>query len=326
MRVIIDKLTEYYRRKHQDGEVTVYEAEKLALGWETELYSIVVELERSGHRVKEEHIVRLFSGAYGAEKAEKEYKVMNYLFNAGYPVPKVFHLETDESTLSKPFIVMERIEGHNMMDDLMNASEEGQKSLMTLFIRLWVNLHNLKVPNEFKGTGTQEYVDRILSWSRKHIVENRIDWLKPVLDWLDERKTQVSSETPSIIHRDYHPNNVMLRNDGSPVVLDWGATEAGDYRDDLAWTILLGTVYLDQGFKETVLKTYREISGHKVQDIEFFEVIAIFRRLHDFAISFTSGPEKMGMRPGALAMMRQDSAQYTKVYDLLKKRTGLRIP
>ena len=55
-------------------------------------------------------------------------------------------------------------------------------------------------------------------------------------------------------------------------------------------------------------------------------MIAIFRRLHDFAISFTSGPEKMGMRPGALAMMRQDSAQYTKVYDLLNERTGLRIP
>jgi aminoglycoside phosphotransferase (APT) family kinase protein len=251
---------------------------------------------------------------------------MTYLFHAGYPVPKVFYLETNTGTLGNPFIIMERIEGRTMMDDLMNASEEEQQSMMTLFIRLWVDLHTLTIPDEYKGTTTHEYVNRILNWGKRNITDHNIDWLKPVLNWLNERKPQLTCEAPSIIHRDYHPNNIMLRNDGSPVVLDWSSVTVGDYRDDLAWTILLGTVYLDPNFKGTVLKTYEEIAGCQIQDIDFFEVNAIFRRLQDFAISFTSGPEKMGMRHGALEMMRQDSRQYIKIYDLLHERTGLEVP
>ncbi|UCD96302.1 MAG: hypothetical protein JSV35_07365 [Candidatus Bathyarchaeota archaeon] len=47
---------------------------------------------------------------------------------------------------------------------------------------------------------------------------------------------------------------------------------------------------------------------------------AIFRRLQDFAISFISGPEEMGMRPGALEMMRQDFKQYAKINDRLQEK------
>jgi aminoglycoside phosphotransferase (APT) family kinase protein len=323
---IIDRLTRYYRKQLQNDVATVTEAKKLPMGWETELYSIVVESESSGRHVKEQHIVRLFSGANGRDKAEGEYKALTYLYSVGYPVPKVFYLETDTGTLGKPFITMERIEGRTMMNYLRNASEEEQQSMMTLFVKLLVDLHALTIPDEFKGITTQEYLNGILSWGRKNLQEHRIDWLNSVFDWLNERKTQLISETPAIIHRDFHPNNIMLREDGSPVVLDWSAVTVGDYRDDLAWTILLGTLYLDPSFKGPFLKTYREISGREIQDIEFFEVNAIFRRLQDVAISFMSGPEKLGMRPGALEMMRQDSEKYLKIYSLLQERTGLEVP
>lgn len=60
-------------------------------------------------------------------------------------------------------------------------------------------------------------------------------------------------------------------------------------------------------------------------DFEFFEVMAIFRRVRDVSVSFISEAEEMGMRPDALEMMRQDSKHLHKVYDLFTKRTRLRI-
>jgi len=68
------------------------------------------------------------------------------------------------------------------------------------------------------------------------------------------------------------------------------------------------------------------VSRRVVRDFEFFEVMAIFRRLRDVSVSFTSGAEEMGMRPDAVEMMRQDSEHLHAVYDLLGERTGLKIP
>jgi aminoglycoside phosphotransferase (APT) family kinase protein len=335
---IVKSLEEYYNKEYVNGEnLVISKVKEITMGWETELYSFIVAFEETGHHVKEERVIRLYHGNGAAEKASREFKVMSYLFDAGYPVPEVFHLETRAKILDKPFIIMEKIKGHNMMDDLLRASEKEQKSLMTLFIRLWVDLHNLEIPrtseelytylsygvSEIKDT--QWYIERNLNWARKDVEGFSIRWMEPVLHWLDEHKAGVSSEKLSIIHRDFHPNNVMIREDGSLVVIDWGAVTVGDFRDDLAWTILLGITYLDPSFREIILKTYQEISGRKILDIEFFEVNAIFRRLRDFTISFKNSPEQMGMRPGALEKMRQDSEQLRGVYGLLKEKTGLRI-
>ncbi len=339
LRNILKSLEEYYNKKYVNKKnLVISEVKEITMGWETELFSFIVVFEEAGHQVKEERVIRLYQGNWAAEKASREFRVMSYLFDAGYPVPKIFHLETDERVLDKPFIIMERITGHNMMDDLLRASEEERKSLMTLFIRLWVDLHNLEIPRTSEESyiylsrgvsnikDTQGYINTILNWARKDIEDFSIQWMEPVLDWLDEHKSGVSSERLSIIHRDFHPNNVMIREGGSSIVIDWGAVTVGDYRDDLAWTILLGITYLDPGFEEIVLKTYQEISGRKILDIEFFEVNAIFRRLRDVAISFNNGPGQMGMRPSALERMRQDSKQLRRVYGLLKDKTGLRIP
>jgi len=101
---------------------------------------------------------------------------------------------------------------------------------------------------------------------------------------------------------------------------------AGDYRADLAWTMLLMSTYDDPAFREIILKSYEEASGREIRDIEFFDVLAIGRRILDVSSSFVVGAEQAGMRAGALKMMRKFSDHLHKVYELLKERTGLRLP
>ena len=310
--------------------MAISEVKEITMGWETELYSFDVESREAGNQVREERVVRLYSGISGAEKAAKEFRVMSRLSEAGYPVPVVFHVETDEKILGRPFIIMERIRGHNMREDFLKSSDEELESLMIVFIKLFVDLHNLDgarlFPGDYFAGDTATYVNRILDWARRNIEGYGIGWLRPALDWLDQRKTDVSTERLSIIHQDFHPDNIMIREDRSPVVIDWGAVEAGDYRADLAWTILLMSTYWHPAVGKVILKKYQEVSGREVRDFEFFEVLAISRRLRDVSVSLTSGAEEMGMRPGAVEKMRQDSEHLHRVCSLLKEKTGLRIP
>ena len=331
MSAIVERLAEYYSRHYLDREnLVISEVKEITMGWETELYSFNAEFKEGGHLVKEERVVRLYDGNYAAQKAAKEFRVMSTLSGAGYPVPEVFHLEEDDSTLGKPFIVMERIRGRKMTEDFLEGSREERAYLMSLFMKLFVDLHNLDGARLFPGDyfvgGTVGYVNRILDGGRRDVKHHGIGWLSPVVEWLDDHKAGVSREKLSIIHRDFHPDNIMIREDGSPVVIDWGAVEAGDYRADLAWTILLLSTYWDPAVGKVILKKYQEVSGREVRDFEFFEVLAICRRLRDVSVSLTSGAEEMGMRLGAVEKMRQDSEHLQRVYGLLKEKTGLRIP
>lgn len=325
MRAISRSLAEYYDSDLDQGNTQILKVKKITMGWETELYSFVVQFNRGERQIREERVVRLYAGHWASEKASKEFEMMTYLLKVGYPVPKVFSFEPDVEILGKPFIIMEKIKGHNLMEDFENSSSSDRESLMTRFIELWVNLHEVDVPENIERKATREYIDHQLKSARNRIKLHGLHWLEPVLDWLNEHKMVVPPKRLSIIHRDFHPDNVMVREDGSMVVVDWGAVMIGDYRDDLAWTILLGITYLDPGFRRVVLENYERISGRKISDIEFFEVRAMLRRVLDVVISLKNGPEQMGMRSGALEMMKRDREHFRSVCLLLKEKTGLKV-
>lgn len=331
MRNIKEGLAEYYNRCYPERvNQTILEVEDITSGWEAELYSFIVEYEEKGQTLREERVARVYQGNVATQKAMREFKMISGLSGAGFPVPKVFHLETDATLLDGPFIVMERVRGRSL-SKAYHTSEEGEaKKLVAEFVRIWVDLHNLDgvslFPEDFPRGDTQDYLDYMLSYANNRIEETGIGWLQPVIDWLEEHRFGVTPERLSILHQDYHTENVLLRDDGSLVVLDWTAAMAGDYRADLAWTVLLMSTYDNAAFREIILESYEETSGREIGDIEFFDVLAIGRRILDVSSSFAAGAEQAGMRAGALEMMRESSDHLHKVYELLKERTGLKLP
>jgi hypothetical protein len=100
----------------------------------------------------------------------------------------------------------------------------------------------------------------------------------------------------------------------------------GDYRIDLGWTLMLlwSAGYLV--LREAILSEYARLSGHPVEQIEYFEVMNSLWRLFDFVVSLSSGAETLGMRPETVATMRAQGERFQRVYDLLRDRTGLRLP
>jgi len=171
----------------------------------------------------------------------------------------------------------------------------------------------------------RKYIDNVLDWGAEQLTLFGLTGFLPVVDWLRDRRDGVPCDQPSPIHFYFHPANVFLRPDGSAVVLDWSGFEISDARFDLAWTLVLFSSYEGAAWRERILNTYERHIGTPVKQIAYFEVFACVRRLFSIVASIQGGADKLGMDPNAVALMKEQMFAHRRVYDLLLKRTGIRV-
>ena len=321
----------YYRRVHPSWEgVSVADLVDMTSGWETELYGFMLGFSEGGLHISRRLVARLYPGRFAAGKAVKEFSVMGRLGEAGYPVPEVHEVETDAEVLGLPFMIMDWVEGHSMMDDFLGVPVESLGPHLDAFTRLFVDLHRIDPTPIFSESprfkDTSGYLEMDLERVARDLDERGPPWLKPVLDWLDENRHGVSPGRFSVLHRDFHPGNIMVRPDGSHAVIDWGAASLGDPRADLMWTVLLASAFWGRPFGDSILEAYRRVIGEEVSDEGFFEVAAILRRIQDTSISFMRGSEEAGMRAGGLEQMKESLGHLHSVHGFLEERTGIRLP
>src|SRR5205085_1520958 len=86
------------------------------------------------------------------------------------------------------------------------------------------------------------FIDREIS--TLHEMIGRLEGREPpslgdALAWLTSRRSTVPCERLVVVHGDFHRNNVLLRADGAPFVIDWSNVRLADCRSDLAWTRLI---------------------------------------------------------------------------------------
>jgi aminoglycoside phosphotransferase (APT) family kinase protein len=330
-KISVAALLDYYRGAHPSWDgVSVTDGVDMTSGWETELFGHTLEYSEDGLHVSKRLVTRLYSGRYAAGKAMKEFTVMCRLGEAGYPVPEVHEVETDADALGVPFMIMDWIEGRSMMDDFLETPTEKLGHHIDAFTRLFVDLHRvdpaLVYPEAPCFEDTSHHLEMALKRTALDLDERGPPWLKPVLDWLDEHRQGVSPGGCSVLHRDFHPGNVMVRPDGSHAVIDWGASSLGDPREDLMWTVLLASAFWGRAFGETLLEAYQRVAGEEARDARFFEVAAIYRRIQDTSISFTRGAEAASMRAGAVEQMKESLGHLHSVHGFLEEMTGIRLP
>jgi hypothetical protein len=67
------------------------------------------------------------------------------------------------------------------------------------------------------------------------------------------------------------------------------------------------------------------VSKKPVENIDFFMVTSIIRRLLDLATSIHSGTKAIGLRKDTLELMRSDKQNYLRAYNMLMEITGLEL-
>jgi hypothetical protein len=99
-----------------------------------------------------------------------------------------------------------------------------------------------------------------------------------------------------------------------------------DPRFDLGWTLLLTYAHAGASWRGRVRHEYERQAGRAIERLEWFDVAACARRLHDVVVSLASGPEALGMRPEAVIQIKEQMPAVGRTYDVLRERTGIVVP
>lgn len=290
-------------------------------GWESEVYFFSFSLPDAP---PEERVLRLYAGG-DSEKARREFEVIQRLRQAGYPVPQVYHLEPDPAPLGNPFIIMEKVQGEVLWQPLYHpASPQQGEQMLRLFARLYVRLHRLD-PAPFSPSPAPHPVSGMLDSWQPYLTLLPGEDFASTWQWLRQREASVRGARPALNHFDFHANNILIRPDGSPAVIDWTGALVADPRYDLAWTLLLTEAYQGTAWRQRTLRAYEEEAGEAVLDLDFFDVAACLRRLFSILVSQAQGAQAMGMRPGAEQDMLQ-AEPIQRVYQRLQACTALPVP
>ncbi len=230
-----------------------------------------------------------------------QFHTIERLQKSGIPVSKTYWLEMDKSILDSPFYIMGYIPGitacevppYHSAGLCVECTPEQRAKMWWGCLEMMAKIHKLswkKYDFSFMGIpkgGADaldrqlDYYERYLNWVRKEpqpILDKALEWLKEkrfapkrvTLCWGDCR-------IPNLLYDD--KLNVVA-------VLDWEMASICDPISDLAWFFFLdwhhslgyGIPRLE-GFpdqKETI-KRYEELTGFKVENLRYFEVLAAFK-------------------------------------------------
>ncbi|MDT8382626.1 MAG: phosphotransferase [Brevefilum sp.] len=326
----IQKLVNYYINSGLLNP-QIYLDRVIYTGWESEIYLFTLKSGTESDRIVVRRALRLLTGANFSE-AEAEFKTLGLLGKAGYPVPQVYALGRPDEAFGRPFIIMQSVQGGNFANRFPKTTGDDQKPLDD-FIALFRRLHTLdwrlyiENPDAINPPGQPYYhFDRQLEIFSGYFSRADFTGLDPAMAWLIAQRERAACEHASVIHYDFHPDNILEDGEGKLYVVDWTSADISDYRFDLAWTLTLALAYRGVDRRLMILKEYERQMGDKVPELDVFEAAAIVRRIGFVMLSLGAGADKMGMRPEAAEAMRRDKLPLTRIFGRLQEITSLDFP
>lgn len=326
IRKVEEGLGAFLRDLHGE-DIQVEDFEDITVGWETQIVAFRL-VPHGGDAL--DLVVRIYSGPSGGRKAELEFNVIHRLASVGYPVPRVYAYEAGGETLGSPFLVMERIKGGVLWDVFFSSPREKYGEVLALNSRLMARLHEIppaKVLPGVQRVGTRRRVLSRIGEEATELEEHGLETaFEPLIKWLGYNAAGLTESPPCLIHQDLHPRNILLRPDGSPVVIDWATCTVGDFREDLCWTGLLAATFIDEALKQAIYDAYVAASTRVLVDLPYFEAFSGLRRLADVAVTMKAGATTRGMRPEAIREMEGNRPHYAKVLGVVTGATGVKLP
>jgi len=256
-------------------------------GYEAYLYKF--KLKGAPEELSRPLILRLFPRYYYPGRAEWDSVIQNVVADSGYPAPRVYFTCTDVSVLGGSFLVMEFIDGEPLTPDM-------PVDMPVILGKTQAALHNLDpTPMEKalkeRGINEDRYrLDGTLKRLRDRIREGGHDWLEEGLRWLIEN-TPVEPRRLSVIHGDFHPMNLMMKDGEITGVLDWPNFQLGDAAMDVGFTLVLATVagkellpeYEWERIIKQYLDAYREVRPLDERNIPYYKVLRCIMALREGA-------------------------------------------
>jgi aminoglycoside phosphotransferase (APT) family kinase protein len=223
------------------------------------------------------------------------------------PVSKPRYLDRDGSALGTPTIVLDFLDAESLLPYLVGSDDVTSALVAPRLAEAAAGFHTIpldRLPASLaRPASWDSYLGhRIDEWratASAHV--DQLPIMRYVGAWLDAHRP---APVPlSLIHGDFQSSNLMRRNDGTLVVLDWELAQVGDPREDLGYFKAVAqaappdVIALDEaGF----CSRYRELTGMTEAQcnpavIAYFLVLGVIGTVRQLAAgvsAYASGTNK----------------------------------
>jgi aminoglycoside phosphotransferase (APT) family kinase protein len=164
------------------------------------------------------------------------------------------------------------------------------QNILILAAQTQATLHKLdgkKISDEIQDLGHSK---------ESHSMKSRINWLldralkyhelSEVFQWLVYNQPELP-EKLSVVHGDFHPGNLLVKDGKVQAIIDWSGFIVGDPMAGLGWTLALfiatakHNVRLDvfEGLKQCYMNEYEKICPVNWDSIEYFTTFRLIMGL-----------------------------------------------
>ncbi|MBD3192950.1 MAG: phosphotransferase [Candidatus Heimdallarchaeota archaeon] len=323
---ILNGISDFIKEKESGfQDIRLENLNEITAGWEAELFSFVLYYKHNGEEIVKKLVIRMYPSISEIHKLDTEYLIYKLLADLHYSVPKVYYKAKDLNYVGKPFLIMDWLTGGTLDEKLRSQPQES----MLLFCQLFVELHDLDwkpYSEKLLSNGISILsIDSLLKRYENRIKQNNLTELQPINAWLKKRRKEVNNLDLSITHCDFHPYNILLNDEGDTFVIDWPSVKITDYRFDLASTLVLNRIYSGKNLRDTLFRLYQQIAQKEIEDIDFFEVIAIFRRMIGVMQVLLPGDNRIGLSDDIVDIIIDTIFHVENMNNYLEELTGIRI-
>jgi len=329
----------------------------LASGWETTVFEFTLESPSKSFAAIPAGIpmvLRFYQGSLADAKGARENTTIDRLFAAGFPVPRPYAFEADRTALGAPFLIMQRLDGGPLFAVRSFPSAFKTFSLAFFsFVRAQSKLHKFNaastglrdIPHAYapigNATGESPLLDRMLAIIANRVETGPLPGLREALNLVTERAGKFRRSPASLVHMDYHPQNVMV--DGLRVtgVIDWVNTDVGDRHLDAAMTaVILSSSALEKprwmrdnpvgntlraSFAGLYMPLYHAMAPMDFERFRYCQAVAALLRLSMLGMMRARGPEFVGFRREAIAEVTPGVVRLLSRYATRKSGAAVRL-
>jgi aminoglycoside phosphotransferase (APT) family kinase protein len=208
----------------------------------------------------------------------EEYAILRTLEPLGFPVPRVYWLEEEGSSLGEAYFVMDRLPGTPPTASLASRARIGVE------LGQWLGrLHEVdmqQVPPEIRRSAGAESATReqLRDWQAEYRRSRTqaVPLVGALLGWLEARLAP-SSRPLALLWGDPGPHNLLVEDGRIRALLDWELVHLGDPLEDLG--AAMWSCFSDTLEREDIVSGYEQIQGAIDRDaLAYFEVFACVNR------------------------------------------------
>lgn len=183
-------------------------------------------------------VVKVFDSDYSKADILNEALNQARIEETGLNIPKISAVTTVEG---KWAIISDYIEGKTLAE-LMEENPEKLEEYLNLFVDIQIEVHNKKAPllNKLKDKMNRKISAADIDATTRYELHTRLEGMP---------------KHNKVCHGDFNPSNIIIREDGTPFIIDWSHATQGNASADVARTYLLFCL----AGKEDVAKKYMDI-------------------------------------------------------------------